>query len=57
MWTRALLKQNAKTAFKRNYWMCVAVSFVTLILMGGFSFGGSNTVTMAEESQDFDYSL
>ena len=57
MWTRALLKQNAKTAFKRNYWMCVAVSFVSLVLMGGFSFGGSNTVTMAEESQDFDYSL
>lgn len=56
MWTRALLKQNAKTAFKRNYWMCVAVSSVSLILMGGFSFGSSNTVTLTEENQDFDYS-
>ena len=45
MWTRALLKQNAKTAFKRNYWMCVAVSFVTLILMGGFSYGYCITAT------------
>ena len=56
MWTRALLKQNAKTAFKRNYWMCVAVSFVSLILTGGFSFGSSNTVSLTEEHQDFDYS-
>ncbi len=57
MWTRALLKQNAKTAFKRNYWMCVAVSFVSLVLMGGFSFGSSNTLTVAEENQNFDYSM
>lgn len=57
MWTRALLKQNAKTAFKRNYWMCVAVSFVSLVLMGGVRFGSSNTLTVTEESQNFDYSV
>ena len=56
MWTRALLKQNAKEAFKRNYWMCVTVSFVSLILMGGFSFGGGNTLSLTEENQNFDYS-
>ncbi len=35
MWTRNLLKENAKTAFKRNYWLCVAVSAIALFLMGG----------------------
>ena len=28
MWTRQLLKQNGKVAFRRNYWTCVAVSFI-----------------------------
>lgn len=58
MWTRALLKQNAKEAFKRNYWMCVAVSFVTLVLMGGFSVGGSSTVDVNNASDTtLDYSM
>lgn len=35
MWTRQLLKDNAKVAFKRNYWLCVAVSAISLFLMGG----------------------
>ena len=35
MWTRQLLKENAKIAFKRNYWLCVAVSAITMFLMGG----------------------
>ena len=35
MWTRQLLKQNAKVAFKRNYWLCVAVSAIAMFLMGG----------------------
>lgn len=35
MWTRQLLKENAKVAFKRNYWLCVAVSAITMFLMGG----------------------
>jgi hypothetical protein len=28
MWTRELLKRNAKEIFKRNYWTCVGVSLV-----------------------------
>ena len=61
MWTRALLKQNAKVAFQRNYWLCVAVSFVTLVLMGGFSVGSSSTVNVSNVNNvsdtSIDYSL
>ena len=32
MWTRQLLKQNGKVAFRRNYWTCVAVSFIAELL-------------------------
>ena len=39
MWTRKLLKQNGKIAFKRNYWACVAVCLIAMLL-GGIS-GGS----------------
>ena len=35
MWTRALLKENAKIAFKRNYWTCVIVSVILLLVGGG----------------------
>ena len=35
MWTRQLLKENAKIAFKRNYWLCVAVSAIAMFMMGG----------------------
>lgn len=41
MWTRGLLKENAKIAFKRNYWACVAVSVIAALLgvaSGGISF-------------------
>ena len=34
MWTRQLLKQNGKVAFKRNYWACVWASFVVGLLAG-----------------------
>lgn len=35
MWTRELLKTNAKEIFKRNYWPCVGVSLVLGVLTGG----------------------
>ena len=35
MWTRKLLKENGKIAFKRNYWLCVAASAIAFFLMGG----------------------
>lgn len=42
MWTRKLLKDNAKIAFKRNYWACVAVSVITALLCGGITLGNGN---------------
>lgn len=40
MWTRALLKQNGKVAFQRNYWLCVAVCVIASFL--GVSVGGGS---------------
>lgn len=48
MWTRSLLKANAKEAFKRNYWTCVGVCLVALILSGGFSFYSGTTVDTSD---------
>ncbi len=48
MWTRARIKQEAKNSLRRfGYWMPLLVTFVTVILTGGFSTGGgaTNTVT------------
>ncbi|MGF0017112.1 DUF975 family protein [Sporofaciens sp. SGI.106] len=35
MWTRAMLKERAKVAFKRNYWSCVLVALILMIVTGG----------------------
>lgn len=49
MWTRQLLKENAKEAFRRNYWLCVAVSAIAMFLMGGgFGLNFNNTLTVQE---------
>lgn len=40
MWTRSELKQRGKLAFKANYWKCVLVSLILVILTGASS-GGS----------------
>lgn len=34
MWTRAELKEDAKAAFKQNYWRCVLVGLIAIVLMG-----------------------
>lgn len=34
MWDRKLLKKNARDAFLRNYWSCVAVCVIILLLSG-----------------------
>lgn len=49
MWTRQLLKENAKVAFRRNYWLCVAVSAIAMFLMGGGI--GISTNTGTEETE------
>lgn len=35
MWTRADLKQKGKAAVKRNYWKCVLMAFIYIVLVGG----------------------
>lgn len=45
MWTRQLLKENGKIAFKRNYWICVLVSFIIALTGGQIgAFSGSSGV-------------
>lgn len=34
MWTRQLLKENGRTAFNRNRWLCVAASAIAMLLGG-----------------------
>lgn len=64
MWTRALLKENAKIAFKRNYWTCVIVSVLLAILGVGaegssgasfsYNFDGSDSnISMDFSGQQF----
>ncbi len=55
MWTRALLKQNAKTAFKRNYWGCVAVCTLVLLLSGAFFTGTGFSGGASVEQQNMNY--
>jgi len=35
MWTRKELKDRAKVAFKRNYWLCVLAAIIMIIVVGG----------------------
>ncbi len=37
MWSRVELKSRAKIAFKRNYWKCVLVAFVLMLVTEGIS--------------------
>lgn len=56
MWTRYDLKMNAKTAFTRNYWTCVAVSLVVGVLSGGmFAGSGSGVQTTMEVQHNNPY--
>lgn len=52
MWTRQLLKKNAKEAFRRNYWTCVLVSFIAVVLSGGFTIANTSTFEM-EDTQEY----
>ena len=52
MWTRKLLKQNGKIAFKRNYWACVAVCVIAMLL-GGIS-GGTLNLNSDSDNNDFN---
>lgn len=52
MWTRYDLKMNAKTAFKRNYWTCVAVTLIVGVLTGTLFAG---TGSGAQASMEVQY--
>ena len=47
MWTRGLLKQNAKDALRGKYWGCFLVTLVTGILTGGTGGSGGRAATSA----------
>lgn len=49
MWNRAELKQKAKIAFKRNYWKCVVVALIALVLLG-------SSLTWRQDSSQTSYS-
>lgn len=42
MWTRQMLKINAKQLFQKNYWVCVGVAFILSVLGTGGGFNGVN---------------
>ena len=50
MWTRQLLKENAKIAFRRNYWSCIAVCVISMILTGEISSSSRNTITIEQDT-------
>ncbi len=55
MWMRCELKDRAKAAFKANYWRCVLVALILMIIGGGISFRFSinrkNGETVVQEQQ------
>ncbi len=54
-WSRAELKERAKTAFKRNYWKCVLVAFILgLITSNGGSSVSSNITEATEKISDYN---
>jgi uncharacterized membrane protein len=44
-WSIKELKSRGLAAFKANYWPCVAVAFLSLVVGGGFSFSVKNSVS------------
>lgn len=62
MWTRSLLKENAKIAFKRNYWTCIIVSVILMLVGGGsegpslninFDAGSTNDISINFSGKEF----
>lgn len=64
MWSRADLKQRAKNTFKLNYWKCVLVSLILVLIAGGAG-GSSGSISSSitsrisgndiSSSSDYDY--
>ena len=52
MWNRKEMKTRGKAAFKANYWKCVIVSLIAVVLLGafgGYSGSKSSSVATSEE--------
>ena len=45
MWTRQDLKAKAKIAFKANYWRCVLIGALAMLMQGAISVSGSKDAT------------
>ncbi len=43
-WTGAVLKENGKKLFKKNYWVCVGVSLIIVLLSGTWLISGLTNV-------------
>ena len=59
MFERAVLKQKAMTAFKRNYWLCVVVALILAWAAGssaGYSSSSARRYTSGGSSSSYDYS-
>lgn len=56
MWTRDLLKRNAKQVLRNNYWMALLVSFVAVLLCGEAK-GPSFTFNFTTNSIQYNYGL
>lgn len=56
MWTRDLLKMNAKQVLRNNYWMALLVAFVASLLTGGSSnIGPTLTFNYTTGSDHYNY--
>lgn len=56
MWTRDLLKMNAKQVLRNNYWMALLVAFVASLLAGGSSnIGPTLTFNYTTGSDHYNY--
>ena len=52
-WNRADLKRNAKESFRKNYWACVIVSLVILLITAGGGAGsGRGATTTVQNTYD-----
>lgn len=56
MWKRSDLKRRAKYSFKRNYWKCVLISLLFVIIVGGnagFAFGSGDDDLLYDETTEY----
>lgn len=59
MFDRSIIKANAREAFKANYWRCVVVAFIIVLIVGGGASTGKNrvqqSVNHSEQIMQYDH--